>query len=193
MKFKYKPGDVVIVDPKGPVLSHLRGKPVTIKAQTHSLAPFLGPYYEFEEVPDASLPESCITGYAAREEKVVITTDGYRTTARLYNGKNLLRTTEAKCNPEDTFDFETGARLVFSRLFPTKDSSPKPAEPKPKYAPMQQLRIRAGTRIHHHIRPGSVVTVLAVLTNHIYRVTGPATFCNGHVLQSVHKDDLSPL
>lgn len=189
MKFKYKPGDVVTLAPKGPAFRHLSGKTVTICERFS----FAGPCYRCEEVPYASFREEAISGYATREEKVVITTDGYRTTARLYNGKNLLRTAEARRNPEDPFDFETGARLAFSRLFPAESSDSEAAEPEPKYAPMQQLRIRAGTRILHYIRPGSVVTVLEVLTNRVYWVTGPSTLIQGHVLQSVHEDDLSPL
>lgn len=51
------------------------------------------------------------------DTKIIITTDGITTTARLYEGgKNLIKTAEAKCSPADTFDFETGAKLAFERL-----------------------------------------------------------------------------
>ena len=36
--------------------------------------------------------------------------------ARLYENNEVIRTAEAKCSPEDTFDFETGAKLAFERL-----------------------------------------------------------------------------
>lgn len=50
--------------------------------------------------------------------KIVITTDGTITTAKLYdeNGK-CTKTAEAKCNHKvDTFDFNEGAKLAFDRL-----------------------------------------------------------------------------
>lgn len=49
-------------------------------------------------------------------QKIVITTDGKTTTARLFDGKNAIKTAEAKCSPDDEFDFNTGASIAFSRL-----------------------------------------------------------------------------
>lgn len=37
--------------------------------------------------------------------KIVITTDGKETLARLYDGDVLVKSASAKCSPEDTFDF----------------------------------------------------------------------------------------
>ena len=48
--------------------------------------------------------------------KIVITTDGKTTLARLYDGKRVVKSAEAKCAPSDTFDFATGAKLAFDRL-----------------------------------------------------------------------------
>ena len=53
--------------------------------------------------------------------KIVITTDGNKTLARLYENNEVIRTAEAKCSPEDTFEFETGAKLAFERLMEKKD------------------------------------------------------------------------
>lgn len=53
--------------------------------------------------------------------KIVITADGNKTLARLYENNEVVRTAEAKCNPEDTFDFETGAKLAFEQLMEKKD------------------------------------------------------------------------
>lgn len=50
-------------------------------------------------------------------QKIVITTNGKTTFARLYDGDKVVKTAEAKCNPSDEFDFETGAKLAFERLF----------------------------------------------------------------------------
>ena len=53
--------------------------------------------------------------------KIVITTDGNKTLARLYENNEVVRTAEAKCSPEDTFEFETGAKLAFERLMEKED------------------------------------------------------------------------
>ena len=48
--------------------------------------------------------------------KIVITTDGNKTLARLYEGNYVIKSAVAKCSPEDEFVFETGAKLAFDRL-----------------------------------------------------------------------------
>ena len=60
--------------------------------------------------------ENCIAGLAC-ENKIVITSDGEKTLARLYEGKKVIKTATAKCSPDDKFDFETGATIAFDRLF----------------------------------------------------------------------------
>lgn len=50
------------------------------------------------------------------DQKIVITTDGTTTTAKMYHGKTVAKAVESKCNPDDRFDFETGAKLAFNRL-----------------------------------------------------------------------------
>lgn len=51
-----------------------------------------------------------------QNQKIVITTDGRETLARLYEGNKVIKSATAKCNPEDTFDFKVGADLAYSRL-----------------------------------------------------------------------------
>lgn len=48
--------------------------------------------------------------------KIVIETDGKTTLARLYDGNNVIKSAEAKCSPDDEFDFLTGAKIAFERL-----------------------------------------------------------------------------
>lgn len=48
--------------------------------------------------------------------KIVITTDGIRTLARLYEGDKVIKSTQATCSPDDTFNFDYGAKLAFNRL-----------------------------------------------------------------------------
>lgn len=50
------------------------------------------------------------------DQKIVITTDGRVTKATMYEGKQKVKTAEAKCSPSDTFDFNYGASLALERL-----------------------------------------------------------------------------
>lgn len=52
-----------------------------------------------------------------RESKIVVCRDGNRVIASLYEGGKKVAAGVAKCSPEDTFDFATGARIAFDRLF----------------------------------------------------------------------------
>lgn len=50
--------------------------------------------------------------------KVVITVDENETLAKIFNDNNeVVSKGVAKCNPEDTFDFKTGAELAMKRAF----------------------------------------------------------------------------
>lgn len=93
-----------------------RGKVVTIAAVLHDS-------YKVEE--------DCETRYWVDEmfepactEKIIITTDGVTTTARKYDGKNLIKEARAVCSRDDEFNFDVGAKLAVERLM---------AEDKPKY------------------------------------------------------------
>lgn len=68
--------------------------------------------------------ENCIAGLA-RENKIVITTNGTETLARLYDGNKVIKTTTAKCSPDDNFSFETGAKIAFERLIDHAEKEPK--------------------------------------------------------------------
>ncbi len=81
-------------------------------------------FYELMGVP-FNWHESLLEA-VKNENKIVITTDGTITRAALYDGHKLIRESKAICSKEDTFDFETGAKIAFERL------TAKPDEPKPK-------------------------------------------------------------
>ncbi len=70
--------------------------------------------------------ENCIAGLAC-EKKIVITSDGEKTLARLCDGGKVVKTATAKCSPDDKFDFEVGATIAFNRLF---EKCEKKEEPK---------------------------------------------------------------
>lgn len=134
-KMKYKVGDKVRIvskwgkgcnqNPDGKMDKWL-GKNMTIRAIYYGCA------YKMKE--DAAecrgngwvWNENCIEGLAC-EKKIVITSDGEKTLARLYDGKKVVKTATAKCSPEDKFDFETGATIAFDRLF---EKCEKKEEPK---------------------------------------------------------------
>ena len=60
--------------------------------------------------------ENWIAGLAC-ENKIVITSNGAETLARLYDGNKVIKTATAKCSSDDKFSFETGAKIAFERLF----------------------------------------------------------------------------
>lgn len=128
---KYKVGDRVRVKNYFGN-TNLKGKTGTVIA--------IGVYYDYGVEFDEPIKEynghncdgrgkdgHCRWGYEAELEpvdnKIVITTDGKTTLARLYEGKKVVKTAKAKCAPEDEFDFLTGAELAFNRV----------TENKPKY------------------------------------------------------------
>jgi hypothetical protein len=49
-------------------------------------------------------------------QTIVIYPKGLETIALLKEGKKVIKQATAKCNPSDTFDFNIGAKLAFSRL-----------------------------------------------------------------------------
>ena len=65
------------------------------------------------------------------ENKIVITTDGTITRAAMYDGHKLIKEAKAICSKDDTFDFETGAKIAFERLT---------AKPAVKTKPKKELK-----------------------------------------------------
>lgn len=51
-----------------------------------------------------------------KEQKIVVVQDKNRVIASLYKNRKKVAAGVAKCSPEDTFDFATGARIAFDRL-----------------------------------------------------------------------------
>lgn len=94
------------------------------------------------------------------EKKIIITTDGKTTTARLYEGdKSLIKTAEAKCSPSDTFNFETGAKLAFERLFAEEKAEEKAIEA-PTFKVGDKVRINGRAHLFHCYENGDIVTVI---------------------------------
>ena len=62
---------------------------------------------------------------SASVEKIVITHDGKTTLARLYENDKVVKSAEAKCSPDDEFNFKEGAKLAFERLTEEMEEPPK--------------------------------------------------------------------
>ncbi len=87
--------------------------------------------------------EECLELVNSGNKKIVITTDGKETLARLYEGDKVVKKATARCSPDDTFDFKTGANLAYARLM-GDDKEPKEepkAEQKNKYEVGQIYRL----------------------------------------------------
>lgn len=80
-------------------------------------------------------------------KKVVITTDGTVTHAKLYDRGKVVKTAKAKWNKEDAFDFAAGARLAFDRLM----GEAKPAEE------ITVDGFKVGDRVTYEGHPGTVI------------------------------------
>lgn len=75
--------------------------------------------------------------------KIVITTDGTETLARLYEGGKVVKSATAKCSPEDSFDAYIGAKIAFDRLL----ERPLAEEPKEQMWRVVKRRARKGDYI----------------------------------------------
>ena len=88
-----------------------KGKEATISTYTDS-----NKYLISEDGDCWNWTDEMFSGLAVSRPKIVITTDGKTTTAKMYEGKKLLKTAESKCSTEDTFDFAIGAKLALERV-----------------------------------------------------------------------------
>lgn len=111
---------------------------------------------EFELI---SSPHAC-------NKKIVITSDGKETLARLFEENKCVKSATAKCAPEDTFDFETGAKIAIKRLIGEESKwrvvnrSPKAGD----YIRIVQPTfgfVKAGDILRVHMSFGNGVSVLA--------------------------------
>lgn len=83
-------------------------------------------------------------GLAKDPEKIVITHDGKKTTATLYRENGSKEQATAKCAPEDTFDFNVGAKLAMERLME-------------KVKPVEIAGFKIGDRVNYQGNNGTVI------------------------------------
>lgn len=127
-KNKFKVGDIVefeegIIRGKGRIvetysgiidksylvelLGELKGK--GHKGNTHSKNNYKKDDYWFVKMDNETLR-------LVSQKEIHITTDGTTTHAVLKENGKLVNSAKAVCSPEDTFDFEAGARLAMDRV-----------------------------------------------------------------------------
>lgn len=127
-------------------MAHLVGKVVTIKTANKM--------YTIEECGYNWTDEMF---EPVNEHKIVITTDGTETLARLYDGNKVIKSATAKCSPDDAFDFATGAKIAFERLI-GEEKKEKPSTASSKYKAGGKVRVIANSCCHY-CRLGDVVTL----------------------------------
>ena len=88
-----------------------KGKEVTILANN-----CFGTYLIKEDNGEWHWTDEMFSDLATDRPKVVITTDGKTTTAKMYEGRKVLQTAKSQCSPKDTFDFAVGAKLALERV-----------------------------------------------------------------------------
>ena len=108
--YKYHMADRHIFDGVVSDMMPYKGKIVTINEITGS-----GKYRI--KGSDYNWTDEMFEDTAVCHEKIIITVDGSKTIARLFDGNTVIKTAKAKCSPEDEFDFETGAMLAMRQLF----------------------------------------------------------------------------
>lgn len=75
----------------------------------------------FGEKTELQLIEELLEPFC--DARILITTNGKETLARLYEDGEVKKSAKAECSPDDTFDFSVGAKLAFERL--TKNTPAK--------------------------------------------------------------------
>lgn len=108
---RYKMHDSETYDRVNTEMQEFKGKTLTISRHHPD-----GKYNVKEDSERWNWTDEMFSGLAASLPKVVITTDGKTTTAKMYEGKKLLKAAESSCSPEDTFDFAIGAKLALERV-----------------------------------------------------------------------------
>ena len=120
-----------------------KGKEATISTYTDS-----NKYLISEDGDCWNWTDEMFSGLAFSRPKIVITTDGKTTTAKMYEGTKLLKTAKSKCSPEDTFDFAIGAKLTLERV----------TEKEPKFKIGQFVRVINNDMNHFPI--GQIVQII---------------------------------
>lgn len=203
---KYKVGDKVRIVSKRPAknwnsrMDKWLGRVMTIRKDEAGIA--TGKHFGYKMEEDKSEYfggwfwwDDMIAGLVSpgRSSLIVeISFDGNTTRATLIKDGREVKSAEARCSPEDTFDRGEGAKVAVNRLFAKKEK-PKKEEPKKK-EPWEKTRLFIVTGDCHlpiHVFPIGE-TVFQVSGSDIFGVHRYVSLRTG-LLQSVADCDVRPV
>lgn len=178
---KYKVGDRVIVEESN--VDFLFGSYCGKHGKIVAIMDCFDHPYQVAIDNDAELwcKVKCLESDNEAVEKIVITHDGKTTTATLYRDDGSKETATARCAPEDTFDFNVGAKLAMERLMEKVNPAVEPDEPTESDVEWRVVNrkaqvgdyIRLTTDGHYHWNePGDVLKVDVVGTGTLVYVLG---------------------
>ena len=198
---KYKVGDKVRIVSKRTFrmnnfgeMDKWLGKVMTIRR--------VGPFYRMEEDFGENYgcgwrwDDSMIAGLANPDRSsliVEIQFDGNTTRATLKRGGREVKSAEARCSPEDTFDRGEGAKVAVNRLF-AKKQKPKKKEPKkeePKEDAWEKAHLFIVTDDRQHYFPIGE-KVLRIMGSSFPGVSKYVSLRTG-LVQSVSDRDVKPV
>ena len=93
------------------------------------------------------------------DARILITTNGKETLARLYEDGEVKKSAKAECSLDDTFDFSFGAKLAFERLIKTTPA---------KIILGKKYRVIGNTGPRHHYNLGEIVTPIEIDSDSAY-------------------------
>lgn len=94
----------------GTMLKEFNGKTYTVVSVLDN-----GCFYVNSPHPFILSPEML-----AKPQRVTIEVYGNKTVAKVYDGDKVVKVGVAKCSPNDAFDFATGVRIAFDRIYGEK-------------------------------------------------------------------------
>ncbi len=169
--FKYKVGDRVIASDN---VGIYKKRPGTITELWYN-SDHPTPYRVDFDGWDGNGLWSEVHSLISPEKKIVVTTDGVKiTNAKLYENGKVVKTAEAKCCPEDTFDFNFGAKLAIDRLIGTPVTTGEEKTEETEWKVVKRP-VKVGDYIRLTKKSFSFDTVGDILKVDVVKVTGLAT------------------
>lgn len=159
---KYKVGDKVRIVSKrtadhwNPKMDKWLGRVMTIRSDESDIITRKHFGYKMEEDQKSEAPfgwywwDDMIAGLANPDRSsliVEIQFDGNTTRATLIKDGREVKSAEARCSPEDTFDRGEGAKVAVNRLFAKKEK-PKKKEPKKEEPKEEEPKEDAWEKAH---------------------------------------------
>lgn len=181
MKFKYKVGEKVrVLDGSkaqhyaagwiNPMNSYV-GKTLVVMMQESI---YESPTYKLMDGGGWSYDEKYLA--PTTSDRIVIYIDKKDPSKVIAKDISTGKTGVAKCSPEDTFEFYTGAKLAMERLLGVEMGADKPSTPKSKFSVGQLVIGNEGANRYSITKEKTVWKVTTVLPNGFIKISGPKTY-----------------